>query len=101
MTLVAALHQFKFFTEYEDDLVAADWLALALSAKVESFEPYKPICQLWDTAVTVYMNIYGNIGVTTDRRNAYNKKFMEEHQVAVIKPGVSFGEIGVLYGASR
>lgn len=68
---------------------------------MDEFEKYKPICQIWEMALTVYLNIKGNIAVAVDRKGYYDEKFLKEHQVATIKPGISFGEIGVLYGASR
>lgn len=93
--------KFKFFYEYQKSLKPIDWIALALSANIEEFEPYSPICQMYDIAVTVYMNIEGTIGVITDRKNRYTKEFLKDNKTAFIKPGLSFGEIGVLYGASR
>jgi len=101
MKFVSALIKFEFFYEYQDALQPIDWVALAISADIKFFSPYSSICQIWEIAVTVYLNIQGDIGVVTDRRNRYTKDYMKENRVAFIKPGTSFGEIGVLYGSSR
>lgn len=84
-----------------DKLTDMDWICLGLGAELRKFDPFKPICQIWDLALTVYFNVEGDIGVAIERRGKYTQQFMDEFQVAVIKPGISFGEIGVLYGANR
>jgi CRP-like cAMP-binding protein len=78
-----------------------DWIALGLGARVVKYNPYKPICQIWDKALTVYFNLEGDISVAIERRGKYNQEFLDQYQVAVIKAGISFGEIGVLYGENR
>jgi len=78
-----------------------DWISLGLGSNMVKFEPMKPICQLWDLALTVYFIAEGNISVVTERRNKYNQEIIDEFQVAVLKPETGFGEPSVLYGETR
>lgn len=101
LDFIAAIFEFKFFAGYRENFSDIDWVSLGLGAKIEDFEKFEPICQIWEMALTVYLNVRGNIAVAVDRKSYYDEKFLKANKVDTIKPGTSFGEIGVLYGASR
>ena len=84
-----------------DKVTQVEWLAMGFSCRVAEFEPFKPICQIWDPAQTVYFNLEGKISVAIERRSKYTQEFLDQFQVGLINPGISFGEIGVLYDANR
>lgn len=98
---VSVLQEFKFFADYMTRLTDLDWLALGLGCVVKKYPPFKPICRIWDPSKTVYFNLEGDIGVVLERFGTFTKEIMDEHSVAVLKPGVSIGEIGVLYNSNR
>ena len=97
----AALLSFKFFGDYRDVLSNKDWLALGLITKVETFLPYQPICKIYESARTVYLILDGEIAVTKERLKKYTKEKIEGKILGVLRAGISFGELGVLYGTKR
>jgi CRP-like cAMP-binding protein len=88
-------------SDYIEKLTELEWIALGLGTQLLKFNKYKSICQLWDPALTVYMIMDGDIGVLTERRSKYTDDIIAQYKVAEMKPGMGFGEIGVLYGANR
>lgn len=98
---ISALREFVFFKDYESLLSTEEWLAIGISARLCEFKEFQPICQIWDMALKVYFNLAGNIAVAIERKGRYNQEFMDKHQVDVLSPGMSFGEIGVLYDEKR
>ena len=98
---VACLLKFKFFSDYTDLLTRRDWLALGLSCKVKIYDEYQPICRIFEPAMEVFLILDGKIAVTKERKKVYNAEVLEGKCMAVMKAGISFGELGVLYQTNR
>ena len=78
-----------------------EWMSLGLSAGIRVFEPYETICKMLQPARIVYLILSGHIIVTKERKKKYNQENLEGKVLAYLKPGMSFGEIGVLYNSKR
>ncbi len=89
--------KFKFFSDYTDVLTTREWLALGLSCEVKVYDAYKPICLVDQPAKEVFLILDGEIAVTKERKKVYNEEVLKGNVMAVMKTGVSFGELGVLY----
>ena len=74
---------------------------IGLSAKVVKYNPYKPICQLKESANYVYCILEGTISVLVYKKHRYTKAFLDERKVNTLEEGQSFGEVGILYGKHR
>lgn len=80
-----------------------DWLSLGLSAEIKIFNTYDAICKIFQPALDVYLILSGDIAITKEKRYRYNKEILEGEGkiIAKVGRGVSFGELGVLYGTNR
>lgn len=78
-----------------------EWMSLGLSATIKTFGPYETICKMDHSARVVYLILSGDIIVTKKKKNKFKKEELEGKILAFLKPGMSFGEIGVLYNSKR
>ena len=78
-----------------------DWINLGLTSQIRVFHPFQAICKINETALTVYLILDGEIAVTKLRKKTYTKNNLTGKVIAVMKPGISFGEIAVLYKIKR
>ena len=101
--IVSIIRKFKFFTKYDSVLTPEEWLCLGLSARLTPFEEYEPLCQNRQRARIVYLILNGEVAVTLQRAKKFEAKMFEGEGkiLAVLKRGVSFGEIAVLYKNDR
>lgn len=78
-----------------------EWMSLGLSAITRTFEPYEVICRIQQPARIVYLILSGNIIITKEKMRKFDKETLEGNVLAYLKPGMSFGELGVLYNSKR
>lgn len=76
-------------------------MALGLSCQVKIFEEYQPICRIFEPAIEVFLVLDGEIAVTKERKKHYTPEVLEGKCMAILKAGISFGELGVLYQTNR
>lgn len=98
---IAAIKSFNFFKKYEEVLTPRQWIILGLFSKITPFNPMEPICLKDDLAKTVYLILSGHISVTLLISNHYKMSKLEKKTLAVLKSGISFGELAVLYDTRR
>jgi CRP-like cAMP-binding protein len=100
--IVPVLLELKLISDYKEDLTDQEFVALAIATKFEVFKRFQPICEWLDKAKTVYFSLKGKIGVIPeDKRVRYKEKYVLKNTAAELKPGICFGDIGVLYGDNR
>lgn len=98
---ISAIRKFKFFSRYDGLMRDTEWMSLGLSATIKTFGPYETICKRLQPARVVYLILSGDIIVTKERKKKLSKEKLEGKILAFLKPGMSFGEIGVLYNTKR
>lgn len=78
-----------------------DWVKLGLACQARVFEPFDMICRKDRQAFTVFLILGGEIAVTKLKRKCEAEDLKGKNLLAVLKHGVSFGELGVLYKTKR
>ena len=56
---------------------------------------------MFEASNEVFLILTGEVAVTVEMRKVYTKEILQESTLAVLKPGISFGELGVLYQTPR
>ena len=56
---------------------------------------------MFEASNEVFLILNGEIAVTVEMKKVYTKEVLEGKTLAVLKPGISFGELGVLYQTPR
>lgn len=99
--MLRVLQSFPYFIEYAQRLGIAEWLAIALSFKLRRYGKLSPVIQSGESSNNVHLILRGDTAVIMGRKNDYTLEHVLENKIVVLKPGSSFGEVGVIYERKR